>query len=176
MGLLSPEALQLVNLPLNLDSQACCCRWCFICYRGTTAPQNICALYQFLVMQVLMSQPFRCSVSRSPFQQNIPSKQQATGQILPLVWFWLVCCLGFFNFGQHCALSSLLGLSDLMVNVLNTSCLSQSLVFGAGVNCLIFSLPDGQVPLPPSQALVVSAGLFPPSVDNRWIFQIYQVT
>lgn len=63
-----------------------------------------------------------------------------------------------------------------MVNVLNILCLSQTLVFGAGVNCLIFNLPDAQVPLPASQALVVSAGLLPPSVGDGCISQRYQVT
>ena len=73
-------------------------------------------------------------------------------------------------------MSSLLGLSVLMVNVLNILWLSQSLVFGAGVNSLIFNPPGVWVPLPPSQALVVSAGLLPLHVGDGWISQRYQVT
>lgn len=106
VGLMAPEALWLVNSPSNLDSQAGCCHWCFMCYWGSAGPQNICALYQLLVMQVFMSKPF--SVSHSPFKQKIPRK--AEGQFLPLAFNINL------NFRHLCTLSSVLGLSVLMLN------------------------------------------------------------
>lgn len=63
-----------------------------------------------------------------------------------------------------------------MVDVLNILCLSQSLVFGTGANSLLFNPSGAWVPLPPSQALVASAGLLPQSVGDGWISQSYQVT
>lgn len=69
---------------------------------------------------------------------------------------------------QLFTLTSSLGLSILMVSVL-IPCFSSEPGLWGHVNYFIFNEPSTQVPLLPSQALAVSAGLLPPGVDDEWI-------
>lgn len=156
MGLLSREALQ-------------SCLW--IWTARLLPPLVLCVLWGILwdprasvlctgCLQVFRLKPFRYSVSLNPFTLKIPRKQQ--------VKFYLFYLFLYFHFVQLFTLSSSLGLSILMVNVL-ISCFSSEPGLWGHVNYFIFNLPSTQVPLLPSQAFAVSAGLLPPGVDDEWI-------